>query len=1056
MLAKRITRSSGKRRAYLSLGLLGGMMAIVALALGHFSATRAQSVGQCAPTGSPNVVNCVFTTTTALAPGGTLELQLTNPSTATFQGVVGSLPPGCAAVGGLNTAIFTIGCAVASLGMQSGVTFTLGVAGVPSTTAFVTATVTYNANGAAPQVPLSASTPGDCSGTPILPTSLPTLFTCTNTPLTQTVSGGTLTLQVSAPSGSATSLQITNVSGGLGSCFILGTTAPPQPPTPGASGTVGVTCASGESTTPCPFFTGLATPPCPGTLGPNPAALITITGTATNTGLASATLSEVTVSNANGPAGPPVSIVAPPEVLAIGACGALTAGVGSVATCTNVPGLAAQAGQELVMSITAAVGQTIFVSAAPAAAGTCQLATPLPSGITGPEGTVVVSYTCDVGQTGGVTTAGVCLALAGLGSTAACTNTPGAATFAGGALSLTVSAVSGQTIDISAAPALAGTCPLDTALPTPSGSSATVTYSCGPSQSTGAPVPITVTATNTSATAGTPTESTAAGAPVAPVVTVTNANGVAGTPSEVTMVNTQGPGQPGCSPSPGCSPTPGIPAPTTSNLTFSVCGVAVTCALTATPTAATGTPGTSTPVPSTPTPTGTATTTLGGGGSCSAPVGTATPTAGCITTGTTCVPAARATLPTAPASGPPTVNPNGPYQGYTGEPLQFLGAARPATSPLGTTIISCIWTFGDGAFSHYIGATHTYLSAGPFTANLTVTDSQGNVTSLNVPVLIAPLGQLCQQPGAPLGSGLSPACSAAPGCLAASFNNGCQPTCPANGETLLPNQCPGPATNNQIWVNGPFNVGIDQPLTVTVDTNVAPGSTLLPGDVVKFDWGDGQVIYNTPQPGVVPAILFGGTGGATATSSSTTVPLTVCADQVIVGVVGPTACLNDGGPAPLQFQQASSAGVNPAFPAPMTSAHGYTQPGTYNLRVTMIFSDGTGATAQTTVTVTGSPASLATAGSFPPPQSAPATAMPLNAGCNSIELTFPNGTAVTTVAGAVTGTTVVSIGETPPNAPPLTWYTTAGVGTNNLVSVQHGDWATICVTGSGVLNQPSS
>ena len=244
---------------------------------------------------------------------------------------------------------------------------------------------------------------------------------------------------------------------------------------------------------------------------------------------------------------------------------------------------------------------------------------------------------------------------------------------------------------------------------------------------------------------------------------------------------------------------------------------------------------------------------------------------------------------------------------------------------------------------------------------------------------------------------------------------------------------------------------------MTVNTSLPAASNLLPGDVVKFDWGDGTVIYNTPQPGVVPAILFAaGSGGVVASSSSTTVPLTVCADQVIVGIVGAGACAADGGPAPLQFQQAAAAGVSPAFPAPMNSAHAYTQPGTFNLRVTMIFSDGTGATAQTTVTVTGSPASLPAAGSYPPPLAPATVAMPLNSGCNSIMLTFPDGTGVTVVAGAVSGTTVISIGETPPNAPPLTWYTTASPSSNNLVSVQHGDWATICVTGAGSLNQPAS
>jgi len=1051
---------------------------------------------------------------------------------------VGTLPPGCAYLSGSGTPIFTIGCAIASLGMPAGTTFTEAVAGVPAGTPFVTYAVTYNANGAAPQVPTPVG-PGltNCTA---LPAVAGGTATCTNTPFTQTVSGGTLTMTVSLPPSSAQTMQITGVSpAGLGSCYV--SSALPQPAAPGSSGTVTITCASGQST---------ANPPTPITLtvtagttvsggptvattngscsGVNPAITCTNTPGQVTAAGGSLTLTLVdpaphTVTTNPPPATAgtcPESVTSPAgegtnTVTVTYICGAgqsasasaisvtgvdlglpglNTAGVCTPAggpppfTCSNTPAEATASGGTLTLVL---ADPTFVISAASPSptAGSCLLAGP-PAGLG--SATVTVTYACGNGQTAPaapiaitgiattdatgamlaettnttgqltettsssnlattfaltetttsnangpqippgsivpvpeVLTIGTCTAIAGtVGATGTCSNVPGEVAQPGQQVVLAITGAVGQTIEATAAaPQTGNTCDPNTLLPTsttgPEGT-VTVVYACTVMEPAMVPE-----------TSGAPT-------PPGFVVTVASTNGVAGTPNEVTSIITQGP------------PTPGIPAPATSNLTFQVCGVAVTCPLlTTTPTAATGTPGTSTPVPSTSTPTSTATP-LGAGGSCSS--ATPVPT-GCVTQGTTCVNGANATLPPVPTSGGPAINPNGPYQGYTGEPLKFNGAALPATPAL---IISCIWTFGDGAFSHYIGATHTYLSAGPFTANLTVTDSFGHVTSLNVPVLIAPLGQLCQQPGAPLGSGLSPACSAAPGCLAASFNNGCQPTCPANGETLLPNQCPGPATNNQVWVNGPFNVGIDQPLTVTVDTNVAPGSTLLPGDVVKFDWGDGQVIYNTPQPGIVPAILFGGTGAVSATSSSTTVPLTVCADQVIVGIVGPTACLNDGGPAPMQFQQTSTAGFNPAFPAPMTSAHGYTQPGTYNLRVTLIFSDGTGATAQTTVTVTGSPASLATAGSFPPPQSAPATAMPLNAGCNSIELTFPDGTAVTTVAGAVTGTTVVSIGETPPNAPPLTWYTTAGVGTNNLVSVQHGDWATICVTGSGVLNQPSS
>jgi hypothetical protein len=53
---------------------------------------------------------------------------------------------------------------------------------------------------------------------------------------------------------------------------------------------------------------------------------------------------------------------------------------------------------------------------------------------------------------------------------------------------------------------------------------------------------------------------------------------------------------------------------------------------------------------------------------------------------------------------------------------------------------------------------------------------------------------------------------------------------------------------------------------------------------------------------------------------------------------------------------------------------------------------------------------------------------------------------------------VTAIYETPPNAPSLAYYPRASAAgqASNLATVQHGDAATICVSGATTLNQPPS
>src|SRR5205823_12655876 len=135
------------------------------------------------------------------------------------------LPPGCAISSGIGTAIVTIACAIASLGIPVGTVITETVSepsvAAAQSTPFITQSVTYNANGAAPQVPIPTTNPGTCTPA-VLPPGFSGSFTCTNTTAVTTVGGGTLSVAVSSVGGG--SLQIANAPNtlgpALGPCFI--------------------------------------------------------------------------------------------------------------------------------------------------------------------------------------------------------------------------------------------------------------------------------------------------------------------------------------------------------------------------------------------------------------------------------------------------------------------------------------------------------------------------------------------------------------------------------------------------------------------------------------------------------------------------------------------------------------------------------------------------------------------------------------------------------------------------------------------------------------------
>jgi PKD repeat protein len=83
---------------------------------------------------------------------------------------------------------------------------------------------------------------------------------------------------------------------------------------------------------------------------------------------------------------------------------------------------------------------------------------------------------------------------------------------------------------------------------------------------------------------------------------------------------------------------------------------------------------------------------------------------------------------------PPVAEANGPYSGAPGTPICFSSAG--SFDPDGT-ITSRRWNFGDG--SRPVTAAnpcHTYVSAGNFTATLTVTDNLGAQGTDTAPVTV--------------------------------------------------------------------------------------------------------------------------------------------------------------------------------------------------------------------------------------------------------------------------------------------------------------------------------
>ncbi len=87
-----------------------------------------------------------------------------------------------------------------------------------------------------------------------------------------------------------------------------------------------------------------------------------------------------------------------------------------------------------------------------------------------------------------------------------------------------------------------------------------------------------------------------------------------------------------------------------------------------------------------------------------------------------------------PVNQSPTADPNGPYNGTVGSPVQFSGSA--SSDPDGN-IVAYDWNFGDGSAGTGVNPTHTYNADGAFTVTLTVTDNAGATGTASTTATIA-------------------------------------------------------------------------------------------------------------------------------------------------------------------------------------------------------------------------------------------------------------------------------------------------------------------------------
>jgi PKD repeat protein len=317
-------------------------------------------------------------------------------------------------------------------------------------------------------------------------------------------------------------------------------------------------------------------------------------------------------------------------------------------------------------------------------------------------------------------------------------------------------------------------------------------------------------------------------------------------------------------------------------------------------------------------------------------------------TGWMSVATVRAQLP-----GQLRVSAGGPYTGVVGQPVLFSAQIDLGGRPPGTQI-TVQWSFGDGGIGFGQTTSHVYTAPGTYTVTVTATGGGGFAMDST----IATIGG-----GGPL---------------------------------------PGQLT---VQAGGPYTGQVGQPIVFTAQVGLGgrpPGTPVQ----VQWDFGDGTTGFGETTSHTYAA---SGTYTVTVTASVGPGQMATAITAAIISGGQPVAQVNPGGPytgvvgQPVAFS-GTITGVPPGQVGSFlwsfgdgttgsgaTTSHIYTAPGTYTVTLTVTTTLGQQLSATTTATITG--------GGMPAGMTEMVQLFPT---CNNVALTWPVGTAMVVVAGAIT------------------------------------------------------
>lgn len=169
----------------------------------------------------------------------------------------------------------------------------------------------------------------------------------------------------------------------------------------------------------------------------------------------------------------------------------------------------------------------------------------------------------------------------------------------------------------------------------------------------------------------------------------------------------------------------------------------------------------------------------------------------------------------------PVARPGGPYCGLVRSVVSFNGTS---SSDADGTIISYVWTFGDGATATGAMASHAYASAGTFNVNLVVIDDKGAAHSSSTSVVISNLTATARS-NSPICAGQTLILTGGPAAMTtyewtgpASFNNATQSPSISNATT---------AASGAYTLTVTDSNGCKASITINAIVNPKPATTLI-------------------------------------------------------------------------------------------------------------------------------------------------------------------------------------------------------------------------------------